>query len=158
VIEKRRSSSKPSFPAVIDTRNASEKTPLRQKPKRELQMELGESSRVLYTKEETPENHRRPTCFKTTIEKWRPVGDEKIHCPRCESFKRPIVRTHTERVTQSSLKSTLMMTCWPLCFAPCLFPPPTHEKLCCRVCNFYFGIYDHKNQKVLVNPELLEEK
>lgn len=99
---------------------------------------------------------KRNKFYKTSIEKWRPVGNEKIHCPRCESHKRPIVRTHTERVTQSSIASSLLLTCWPICFAPCFFPEPTRENLHCPVCNYYLGVYDHRAKKVLSNPNLAD--
>lgn len=104
------------------------------------------------TKDTQKRRHRR--FYKTSIERWRPVGDEKIHCPRCQAYKRPVVRTHTERVTESSFASSLIMTCWPLCFSPCLFPEPTHENLHCRVCDYHLGVYDHKRKVVSSNPEL----
>lgn len=107
-------------------------------------------------KQDSPKNERKHRRFyKTSIEKWRPIGDEKIDCPRCLSHKRPIVRTHRERVTESSFVATLMMTCWPLCFSPCIFPEPAEENLHCPVCNYHLGVYDHKNKLVRPNPDLI---
>lgn len=106
-------------------------------------------------KQETQNNERQHRKFyKTSIEKWRPIGDEKINCPRCQSLKRPIVRTQAEHVTASSFIATLVMTCWPFCFAPCLFPDPTHESLHCPVCNYHLGVYDHQKKVMLPNQEL----
>lgn len=135
----------------------------------EIEMDVGREAKVGYSpdgkskvstnqKKSSRNEQRRIKFYKTSIEKWRPVGDEKIHCPRCESHKRPIVRTHTERVTQSSIGSTLLMTCWPICFAPCLFPEPTHENLHCPVCNYHLGVYDHRVKTVLSNPILPRAK
>lgn len=94
---------------------------------------------------------KRAKLYKTSVEKWRPVGNEKVFCPRCESYKRPIVRTHTERVTESSIVSSFFMACWPICFSPCLFPEPTHENIHCNVCNYHLGIYDHKRKVTIPN-------
>lgn len=100
----------------------------------------GQSSKVV------AKSHRK--CYRTTIEKWKPIGNDKILCPRCKALKRPIVRTFTQQTTQSPLKTALLLTCWPLCAAPCIVPEPTHENLHCRVCNYEFGIYDHNLQKL----------
>lgn len=149
-----------------------DKTPLKKvssdKQKRrssqeKIQMNIGNDAKVLFTSKNLPNQtlakelkteRKRVKFYKTSIERWQPVGDEKIHCPRCQSHKRPIIRTHTERVTESSFVSTLLMTCWPFCLAPCLFPEPTHEKLHCPVCNFHLGIYDHQKKIVIPNPEI----
>ena len=139
--------------------------------KREIKMKVDKDAKVLYNakreatvspnrkkdySKKTERKHRK--FYKTSIEKWRPIGDEKIHCPRCQSHKRPIVRTETERTTESSFASTLVMTCWPLCFSPCLFPEPTHENLHCPVCNLHFGVYDHKKGIVLPDREFLKQQ
>lgn len=133
-----------------------------------IQMNIGKHARVQYKSKQEVEpsslshqqerkerKHRK--FYKTSIEKWKPIGDEKIHCPRCRSHKRPIVRTQTERVTQSSFASTLVMTCWPLCFSQCLFPEPIQENLHCPVCNYHLGVYDHTKNVALPNPEILRE-
>lgn len=137
-------------------------TPKQRKDKSNVHVEAvgGKNGKVLFTEgasykpPERRQDPRRAKYYKTSIEKWRPVGDEKIHCPQCQSLTRPIVRTHTERVTRSSLASSLVMTCWPMCFAPCLFPAPTHEKLHCPVCNYYLGVYDHQKKITQSNPEV----
>lgn len=179
------SSSKPQtesqhVPARIGNERGklNEKTPLKSSPvvlptkpsttnRERLQMHAGRDAKVLFMKndpakpeqqEQSQDPKQKAKFYKTSIEKWRPVGDAKIHCPRCQSHKRPIVLTHTERVTESSFVSMLIMTCWPLCFAPCLFPEPTHENLHCPVCRFHLGIYDHQQKIVLCNPKLSRER
>lgn len=92
--------------------------------------------------------------YKTSIERWRPVGDEKIHCPRCHSFKRPTIRTVRHHVTKSSITSTFLMACWPLCLSPCYLPAPSFENLHCPVCNFHLGIFDHQKKTVISNPKI----
>lgn len=149
----------------------SELTPLKSKPLGESTRieNLGKDVKVLYEKKTTtgkpvhpvssirkPRKHTA-SFYKTSIEKWRPVGDEKIHCPRCKSFKRPIVRTHRERTTESSFLSTIFMTCWPCCLSPCLFPVPTHENLHCPICDYHLGIFDHTLNIVESNTEITAE-
>lgn len=174
-----------SSPAKITTDNKarfSELTPLKSKPPGESARikNLGKDVKVLYEKkageghqkagdarqkrssgDQLPSTSRKPRnsarFYKTSIEKWRPVGDEKIHCPRCQSFKRPIVRTHRERTTESSFLSTIFMTCWPCCLSPCIFPEPTRENLHCPVCNYHLGIFDHVLKVVRSNPDIAEE-
>lgn len=95
--------------------------------------------------------------YKTSIERWKPVGDEKINCPRCFAFKRPTVRTQRQHVTDSSIVSSFLMTCWPLCFSPCYLPSPKYENLFCPVCNFHLGIFDHQKKIVISNPNLVQD-
>lgn len=166
-----------SSPAKITDNKArfSELTPLKSKPPGESARikNLGKDVKVLYEKKPGEGQQKRPSgdqpssssrkprnsarFYKTSIEKWRPVGDEKIHCPRCQSFKRPIVRTHRERTTESSFLSTIFMTCWPCCLSPCIFPEPIHENLHCPVCNYHLGIFDHVLKVVRSNPDIAEE-
>lgn len=165
-----------SSPAKITDNKGrfSELTPLKSKPPNDSARikNLGKDVKVLYEKKpgegqqkrssgDQPSSNRKirntARFYKTSIEKWRPVGDEKIHCPRCQSFKRPIVRTHRERTTESSFLSTIFMTCWPCCLSPCIFPEPTHENLHCPVCNYHLGIFDHVLKVVKSNPEIAEE-
>lgn len=92
--------------------------------------------------------HKR--IYKTSIQKWSPVGDDKIECPRCHSLKRPTVKTQTEHVSNSSFFSSLLMTCWPCCLSSVfLFPAPSRENLHCAICNYHYGIYDHKLKRIL---------
>lgn len=95
--------------------------------------------------------------YKTSIERWKPVGDEKINCPRCFAFKRPTVRTQRQHVTDSSVVSSFLMTCWPLCFSPCYLPTPKYENLFCPVCNYHLGIFDHQKKIVISNPNLVQD-
>ncbi|CRL00936.1 CLUMA_CG014701, isoform A [Clunio marinus] len=86
--------------------------------------------------------------YETSVVKWQSFGDEKFHCPRCLSYKRPVVVTDTEKSTQSSFVATLWMTCWPLCLSTSLLQEPMYENLHCSLCNYQFGIYDHKRKIV----------
>lgn len=166
-----------SAPARIDdTRRGNKQSPSNtrstKKSRETLQMNIGKEAKVLYSRgdrrgsgdltmpltgSKDEKRLKRIQFYKTSIEKWKPVGDEKIHCPRCKAVKRPIVRTHKEKVTESSFMSAIFMTCWPCCFSPCLFPEPTHENLHCPVCNFHLGIYDHQLKTVISNPQIGNE-
>ena len=152
--------SKISSPRGSDSRRKSnESTPLKPQSQRRESVELkvGKNAKVLYSRGSNDSNRnfeKHVKFYKTSIETWRPVGDQKINCPRCKSIKRPIVRTHKERKTESSFMSTLFMTCWPCCFSPCMFPEPSHENLHCPVCDFHLGIYDHNLKTVVSNPRL----
>ncbi|KAG5674852.1 hypothetical protein PVAND_004797 [Polypedilum vanderplanki] len=114
------------------------------------------------TKNKNPEKekllkHKRPMKFyKTSIEHWRPIGDAKIHCPRCQSHKRPVIRSQKQHVTSSSIASSFLMACWPLCSSPCFLPEPKYENLHCPVCNFHLGIFDHQKKTVSSNPHIGE--
>lgn len=48
-----------------------------------------------------------------------------------------------------------MLTFWPFCFMPCLFPPPTKEFLHCSVCEFRFGQYDRQTGRAVASHESL---
>lgn len=95
--------------------------------------------------------------YKTSIERWRPVGDDKINCPRCHAFKRPTIKTQRQHVTDSSVVSSFLMTCWPLCFSPCYLPAPKYENLFCSVCSYHLGIFDHQKKIVISNPNLVHD-
>jgi hypothetical protein len=98
------------------------------------------------------------TFYKTSIEKWKPVGEMKIHCPRCQTHKRPVVKACKEHLTESSIVSAFFMACFPLyCSSCCFLPPPAFEMLRCSTCDFQFGIYDHKKQQIFPNPYLEQE-
>lgn len=93
--------------------------------------------------------------YKTSIEKWRP-GGSKIICPNCGIKKRPIIKSHTSRVANTALGASLLLTCWPFCFSPCMFPPPREECLHCAVCNYYLGMYDHRKEVITPNPDVTD--
>lgn len=96
--------------------------------------------------------------YKTSIEKWRPVGDKKIHCPRCQAFKRPIVKVQKEKTTESSFLSAFMAACFPLYCSPCcVLPAPKFEYLHCPICDFHLGIYDHVKNIITSNPHVEQE-
>ena len=60
-------------------------------------------------------------------------------------------------MSHSSFGAALILTCWPLCFLPCLFPPPIAEYLHCSECNHFLGQYNHKSNKVQPNEESFDE-
>lgn len=122
--------------------NATEKTPLFKKLK-----EKHHNDNVQPTK--------RKFFYKTSIEKWKPIGDMKIHCQRCRAYKRPIVKGSKEHIAESSIASAFFMACLPLyCSQCCFLPQPNYEVLHCSICDFEFGIYDHKKKMVFPNPHI----
>lgn len=139
-----------------DNNDATEKTPLFKNLKEALKKD--KSYKVMLAKQETsskkPETiTKKKTYYKTSIEKWKPIGDMKIHCPRCHAYKRPVVKASKEHVTDSSIASAFFMACFPLYCSPCCFlPQPNFEVLRCSTCDFDFGIYDHKREIVFPNP------
>ncbi|XP_037050673.1 uncharacterized protein LOC119084701 [Bradysia coprophila] len=90
---------------------------------------------------------KRRRFYKTSVETWKP-GRDKILCPKCDAIVRPIIRRSADRVSHSSVGAALIMTCWPFCFFPFLFPAPVQENLHCSICGYYFGSYDYQNQKM----------
>lgn len=60
---------------------------------------------------------------------------------------------HILKVSHSSVGAALIMTCWPFCFFPFLFPAPVQENLHCSICGYYFGSYDHQKQTMNVSKE-----
>lgn len=161
-----------SSPARISLdKGPSERTPLKvptptdqTSPRQSVQLTIGKHARASYVtnqanQQSSPPNRTNKASrkfYKTSIEKWQPIGDEKIHCPRCQSHKRPIVRTQTDRVTDSSFMNSLLMTCWPLCMSPCLFPEPTLESLHCPICNLRLGVYDHQKKQVVPSQDVMK--
>lgn len=135
--------------------DATERTPLFKNLKESLKKN---KYKVTLANQETssskPEAISKKTVYyKTSIEKWKPVGEMKIHCPRCQAHKRPVVKASKEHVTDSSIVSAFFMACLPLYCSPCCFlPQPTFEVLRCSICDFEFGIYDHKREIVFPNP------
>lgn len=57
------------------------------------------------------------------------------------------------KVSHSSFGAALIMTCWPFCFFPFLFPAPVQENLHCSICGYFFGSYDHQKQTMNVPKE-----
>ena len=109
-----------------------------------------DNSAVLETPTEIGDSStmKRNKLYRTSLQKWRP-GGSKIMCPNCGENRQPIIRAHTERVSNSAFGASLIATCWPFCLAPCLFTEPFLEFIHCSVCDYYLGKYDHK-QSVLV--------
>jgi hypothetical protein len=146
-------------------KNVTEKTPLKNSlesskvyadPRRD-QATFSRDVRKNLDNSKRPEN-LQTIYYKTSIEKWKPVGDKKIHCPRCQAFKRPIVKAHKEHTTDSSVLSAFLAACFPLYCSPCcLIPTPKFEYLHCPICDFHLGIYDHDKNIVFPNPHVERE-
>lgn len=99
----------------------------------------------------------RKKLYKTSIEKWRP-GVGLIYCPKCGAKHRPLVKSHTEKISTSTIGAACILTCWPFCFFPCLFPSPTKEYLHCPVCDNFLGIYDKGRSCVRPNRQFVENE
>lgn len=50
------------------------------------------------------------------------------------------------QVSHNPAGAACIMTCWPFCFFPFLFPAPTQEHVHCSLCGYYFGMYDYQEQ------------
>ncbi|KAL5285808.1 hypothetical protein ACFFRR_007470 [Megaselia abdita] len=99
----------------------------------------------------------RKRLYKTSIEKWRP-GIGLIYCPKCGTKHRPLVKSHTEKISTSTVGAACILTCWPFCFFPCLFPSPTKEYLHCPVCDNFLGLYDKDRSCVRPNRQFVDSE
>lgn len=99
----------------------------------------------------------RKRLYKTSIEKWRP-GVGLIFCPKCGKKRRPIVKSHTEKISTSTFGAACILTCWPFCFFPCLFPSPAKEYLHCPVCDNFLGLYEKEKNCIRPNRQFVENE
>uniref|UniRef100_A0A6P4E3U5 Uncharacterized protein LOC108037790 n=1 Tax=Drosophila rhopaloa TaxID=1041015 RepID=A0A6P4E3U5_DRORH len=51
--------------------------------------------------------------------------------------------------------ASCVVTCWPLCFLPCLLPSDNREYLYCPHCRTFLGIYDRDNNCVKPSKEFV---
>ncbi|KFB42949.1 hypothetical protein ZHAS_00010821 [Anopheles sinensis] len=72
---------------------------------------------------------------------WHPARF-RVHCQNCNGRFFPTVRMATSRVSHSAFVAACVLSCWPLCFLPCLFNRPTKHHLHCANCHAYLGLYD----------------
>lgn len=86
-------------------------------------------------------------CNKLAVEKWRP-GKDQITCLKCGNTRRPVIRSYAEKVSTSPAGAACLLSLWPCCFMPFLFPPPTRHMLHCGSCGYLFGEYDRKLLKI----------
>ncbi|KAI8038511.1 uncharacterized protein LOC128254573 [Drosophila gunungcola] len=91
--------------------------------------------------------HRRH-CYRASIERWAPV-EGRIFCPCCACSRRPLIKAATE-IMDSGCCASCLLTCWPLCFLPCLQSADNREYLYCSNCRTFLGIYDRDHN--CVNP------
>lgn len=99
----------------------------------------------------------RKRLYKTSIEKWRP-GVGVIFCPKCCKKNTPLVKSHTEKISTSTFGAACILTCWPFCFFPCLFPSPTKEYLHCPICDNFLGVYDKDKSCVRPNKQFVDDE
>ncbi|KAM7343552.1 uncharacterized protein ACRADG_010546 [Cochliomyia hominivorax] len=88
--------------------------------------------------------------YYTSIEKWSPVNGT-IHCPKCGCNKRPLIKTRAERFTYSECGTCCLLSCWPFCFLPFLWPTRNFEYLYCANCKTFLGLYDHSTNCIKPN-------
>ncbi|XP_022233152.2 uncharacterized protein LOC111081405 [Drosophila obscura] len=98
-------------------------------------------------------NNRRQ-CYRASIERWTPV-DGSIYCPSCGCNRRPVVKSRTEVITSHGCAASCVISCWPLCFLPCLVPPENREYLYCCNCKSFLGIYDREKNCVKPSKEFV---
>lgn len=79
--------------------------------------------------------------YRTSIEKWRP-SNGTIYCPKCGCNKRPLIKTRVGRFTYGKCSTCCLLSCWPFCFVPWLFPMRNQEYLYCVNCKTFLGLYD----------------
>lgn len=149
--------SSPIHEVPISRKNVTERTPL----KHNISSKKGHEG--MRRGHDAPDSSQRSEnlqkiYYKTSIERWKSVGDKKIHCPRCQAYKRPIVKAHKEHSTDSSVFSAFLAACFPLYCSPCcVLPSPKFEYLHCPICDFHLGIYDHQKKIVFPNPNIERE-
>ncbi|KAH8233076.1 hypothetical protein KR026_003880 [Drosophila bipectinata] len=91
--------------------------------------------------------------YKTTINRWTPT-DGFIFCPRCGCCRRPLVKSSSEMVSTGCCVACIV-SCWPLCFLPCLLSPDNREYLYCSNCRAFLGLYDRETNCVKPSREFV---
>ncbi|SPP72872.1 uncharacterized protein LOC117582235 [Drosophila guanche] len=102
--------------------------------------------------DKTPNGRRQ--CYRASIERWIPV-DGCLYCPSCGTSRRPVVKSRTEVITSTGCAASCVISCWPLCFLPCLVPPENREYLYCSNCKTFLGIYDREKNCVKPSKEFV---
>lgn len=103
----------------------------------------------------TPRSPRKRRQYRTSIEKWRPANGV-LYCPKCGAKKKPLIKQRSEKMAYSSLGAAFILTCWPLCFLPCVFKPASKDYLHCSECHTFLGMYDRERNCVRPNREFLD--
>ncbi|XP_033252050.1 uncharacterized protein LOC117191242 [Drosophila miranda] len=104
------------------------------------------------TNDKTMKN--RQQCYRASIEHWSPL-DGVIYCPSCSCNRRPLIKSRTEVITNHGCAASCVISCWPLCFLPCLLPPENREYLYCSNCKTFLGIYDREKNCVKPSREFV---
>ncbi|XP_059610803.1 uncharacterized protein LOC132257788 [Phlebotomus argentipes] len=81
----------------------------------------------------------------TSVETWRPTS-VRIICNKCGQRSRPILRTYTRRLATSQIAANCILTCWPLCFLPCLAKNIQQQFLYCSKCDYCLGEFQQKKR------------
>lgn len=100
-----------------------------------------------------PTEQVRQGRYKASIERWVPT-DGFIYCPRCGCSRRPLVKAASE-IGNSGCCAACIVSCWPLCFLPCLLSPDNREYLYCMNCRTFLGIYDRENNCIKPSREFV---
>ncbi|KAH8337799.1 hypothetical protein KR067_004231 [Drosophila pandora] len=100
-----------------------------------------------------PPEQVRQSRYKASIERWVPT-DGFIYCPRCGCSRRPLVKASSE-IGNSGCCANCIVSCWPLCFLPCLLSPDNREYLYCNNCRTFLGIYDRENNCIKPSREFV---
>ncbi|XP_033154553.1 uncharacterized protein LOC117137288 [Drosophila mauritiana] len=96
--------------------------------------------------------HRR-SCYRASIERWTPA-EGRIFCPCCASSRRPLIKAATE-ISNNGCCAAWVVSCWPLCFLPCLISADNNEYLYCSNCRAFLGIYDREKSCVQPSKEFV---
>ncbi|KAH8400927.1 hypothetical protein KR009_001826, partial [Drosophila setifemur] len=99
------------------------------------------------------EQRHRKQCYKASIERWAPT-EGLIFCPSCGCSRRPMVKAASELVNTGCC-AACVISCWPLCFLPCLLSPENREYLYCSNCRCFLGIYDRDTNCVKPSREFV---
>ncbi|XP_016928205.2 uncharacterized protein [Drosophila suzukii] len=97
-------------------------------------------------------SHRR-SCYRASIERWAPA-EGRIFCPCCACSKRPLIKAASE-IVDNGCCAAWVVSCWPLCFLPCLMSSDNKEYLYCSNCRTFLGIYDRENSCVQPSKEFV---
>uniref|UniRef100_A0A499FUV3 LITAF domain-containing protein n=1 Tax=Anopheles farauti TaxID=69004 RepID=A0A499FUV3_9DIPT len=98
---------------------------------------------------------KRSVLYQTSLSSWR-LGGRPICCPNCGATQIPIVRSHANGVTWSSMVASCFLFSWPLCCLSWFLLQPTNEYLHCARCDQLLGEHDIKAEAIVPNYAILD--
>lgn len=101
---------------------------------------------------ENSTSHRRK-CYRASIERWA-LAEGRIFCPCCATSRRPLIKAATE-ISNNGCCAAWVVSCWPLCFLPCLMSADNNEYLYCANCRAFLGIYNREKSCVQPSKEFV---